>query len=364
MSKVVIKYQESGNSRMKCVLLRYVPALTADDGTRIENEFLNMEIYNRPTSKRQREHNSFVKETAELIRCERFKQIVRKDFSFLPKDSLDGDFISYFRDNTDYRGIKYVSSRIHFERFCHGKCSFREVTASMCIKFRNFLLNDSTGRRKRKLSQNSASAYFGCFIEIARLAYKDNILSADPTIGIDPIPWERTTPKSYLSASEIERLRRTPYPLNDNVRKAGLFSIDTGLRRGDILGLRWENFDFSDPRKPLLVLRMHKTGLETRIPLSRNALKDISPIQSCGMVFARLTAYDLTRHTGDWMSAAHIHKHITFHCFRTTFAMRLLEKGTDIYTIAHLLGHKNVASTQIYARVTPKMAMDAINSLD
>lgn len=61
--------------------------------------------------------------------------------------------------------------------------------------------------------------------------------------------------------SEIERLRRTPYYANDNVRKAGLFSVDTGLRRGDILGLRWENFDFSAPRKPLLVLRMHKTGL-------------------------------------------------------------------------------------------------------
>jgi len=44
--------------------------------------------------------------------------------------------------------------------------------------------------------------------------------------------------------------------------------------------------------------------------------------------------------------------------------MRLINKGADIYTIAHLMGHKSVASTQVYARITPKIAQDAISLLD
>lgn len=52
------------------------------------------------------------------------------------------------------------------------------------------------------------------------------------------------------------------------------------------------------------------------------------------------------------MRKAKITKHITFHCFRHTFAMQLLETGADIYTIATLLGHKSVSSTQVYARMS------------
>ena len=49
-----------------------------------------------------------------------------------------------------------------------------------------------------------------------------------------------------------------------------------------------------------------------------------------------------------------------FHCFRHTFAMQLLDKGVDIYTITALLGHRQVSSTQNYAKITPKKVLEAI----
>ena len=56
-----------------------------------------------------------------------------------------------------------------------------------------------------------------------------------------------------------------------------------------------------------------------------------------------------------WLKESGITKHITFHCFRHTYAALQLELGTDIYTVQHLLAHKNVATTQIYvAHATPK----------
>ena len=64
-----------------------------------------------------------------------------------------------------------------------------------------------------------------------------------------------------------------------------------------------------------------------------------------------------------WLAEAGIEKHVTFHCFRHTFAMRLLENGVDIYTIATLLGHKSVTSTQIYARLSPTQIREAVMKL-
>ena len=52
-----------------------------------------------------------------------------------------------------------------------------------------------------------------------------------------------------------------------------------------------------------------------------------------------------------------------FHCFRHTFAMLLQEKGVEIYTISKLLAHKQVSSTQIYAKVTNQQVNEAIQLL-
>ena len=60
------------------------------------------------------------------------------------------------------------------------------------------------------------------------------------------------------------------------------------------------------------------------------------------------------------MRLAKIIKHITFHCSRHTFAMQFLETGADIYTIATLLGHKSVTSTQVSARMSPEEIRKAV----
>ena len=52
-----------------------------------------------------------------------------------------------------------------------------------------------------------------------------------------------------------------------------------------------------------------------------------------------------------WVKASGIKKHITFHCFRHTYATLQLSKGTDLYTVSKMLGHKKVTTTQIYTKV-------------
>ena len=61
-----------------------------------------------------------------------------------------------------------------------------------------------------------------------------------------------------------------------------------------------------------------------------------------------------------WMLKAGIQKEITFHCARHTFAVMMLDIGTDIYTVSKLLGHRELSTTQIYAKVLDKNKQAAV----
>jgi site-specific recombinase XerD len=59
----------------------------------------------------------------------------------------------------------------------------------------------------------------------------------------------------------------------------------------------------------------------------------------------------INRPVKKWIEAAGITKHITFHCFRHSYATIQLTNGTDIYTLSKMMGHTNVRTTQIYGKI-------------
>jgi integrase len=65
----------------------------------------------------------------------------------------------------------------------------------------------------------------------------------------------------------------------------------------------------------------------------------------------------------DWIQSAGITKRITFHCARHSFATLQLSLNTDIYTVSKMLGHKNLRTTEIYAKVIDKRKIEAANRM-
>lgn len=64
-----------------------------------------------------------------------------------------------------------------------------------------------------------------------------------------------------------------------------------------------------------------------------------------------------------WAVRAGITKDITFHCGRHTFAVLMLDLGADIYTVQKLLGHKEISTTQVYAKVLDKKKQEAVSMI-
>ena len=64
-----------------------------------------------------------------------------------------------------------------------------------------------------------------------------------------------------------------------------------------------------------------------------------------------------------WIKKAGIQKHITFHCFRHTYAPLQIAAGTDIFTVSKMLTHKNVATTQIYAELVSEKKRETVDKI-
>ena len=216
----------------------------------------------------------------------------------------------------------------------------------------------------KKISHNTASSYFNVFMSVVKLAGDDNIISKNIVKQVDPIPWNHDTQKEYLTEAELRQLESITFEKNNEVRRAALVSCYTGLRRSDILQLHWKNIVRNRESGNGMHIIIKKTKVEVRLPLSNKAMRILGDSKQKGRVFPSLTVSALNEQIPELIRQAGIRKHITFHCFRYTFAQMLLNRGVDIYTIAHLLGHKQVSSAQCYVRPSDKLCQQAIRLLD
>ena len=63
----------------------------------------------------------------------------------------------------------------------------------------------------------------------------------------------------------------------------------------------------------------------------------------------------------EWVKAAGIPKHITYHCSRHTAATMLLTLGADLYTVSKILGHSSIKTTEVYAKIVDKKKVETVN---
>jgi integrase len=128
--------------------------------------------------------------------------------------------------------------------------------------------------------------------------------------------------------------------------------------------LRWSEIQ-RDGNNYRLNFTQQKTKEAEYMPINEQAYKLCGTPQAPDrLVFEDLTdAAWISKPLKRWLYAAGITRKITFHCFRHTFATLQLAKGTDIYTVSKMLGHTNVKTTQIYAKVVNEKKEQAAKAI-
>lgn len=315
----------------------------------IRRESLGIYIYAAPQNKREKTFNKSMTEKAEAIRCRRFESVINERYEFFDKSKMNSDFLAYFKRVLQDKDPKWKFVYEHFEYFVGGKCRCDEVDFDLCNKFRDYLLTAKNMRNGKPMFINSVAGYWSTFRGFLNLAFRDKMIRTNPNDYLEKIP---TVPvnKESLSLDELRTLYHTPCDI-DVLKRASIFACLTGMRRSDIINLRWEQIKTYADGGRYVEFYAQKTKARNIIPISEEAYKLISEGRRSihGQVFEGFEIVMAQKPLKAWLKNAGITKRITFHSFRHTFASLQIELGTDLYTVMQLLAHKSVTTTQIYA---------------
>lgn len=372
MANVTLRQKEIANNKSSLYLDYFPPIISAKTGRETRREFLNLKVFNNPNTQIEKEHNKTTIEFANLIRSKRLIQLRDREFGFKENIEINIDFVEYYASIVlEYynRGSKnnystWKASLSYFKIFIGNKISAKNLSHETVKRYREFLLTTNNLRtNKQKLAINTASSYFNHLIAVLKRAYKEKIIHSNLAEHAVFIKEEETF-REYLSEDELIKLWNTEIKF-PQIKRAAFFAALTGFRFVDVKNLTWERV-FTDKHQGYYIqLKEEKTGNIHNHPISTNAYEILKlENTSKGVVFQNLEYYRTPITIKNWVEAAGIIKKISFHNFRHTYATLQLANGTDLFVLSKLLGHKNVKTTQIYAKVIDKKKIEAANRIN
>ncbi len=216
-----------------------------------------------------------------------------------------------------------------------------------------------------ELARNSVSRNFSAIRSYHRFLHGESVTRTDPTEGIEIAAYRRTLPDT-LSIEEVIRIIEAPDPSNPlGLRDRAMleFAYAAGTRVSELVAMPIQNVLF----KENLVRIKGKGSKERIVPLGSTAKaltlawlergrpallkkipRDTLFLNARGGPLTRMGFWKILR---KYVIIAGVTKHTTPHTLRHSFATHLLEGGADIRVLQELLGHSNIATTEIYTHI-------------
>lgn len=367
-----IRQKELANGNISLYLDIYI-------GGKRKYEFLKLYLIPEKT-REDKEKNRQTMQLANSIKSKRIVEYQNGEFGFKSNYKLDAIFFDYYRamcekrhGNPESRGNwgNWYSCLHHLMKYeKNERITFEDITPEWVQGFRDYLDNEAVAwshdYRKRikdkPLARNSKLSYFNKLRACLNQAFEDRIIPINPCRGVERFRPEEGT-RMYLTIDEVRLLAQTDceYP---RIKDAFLFSCMTGLRRSDILRLKWGDIhkqgDFTR-----IIFRQKKTEGQEYLDITPQAAQLMGDPKGINdPIFEDIHSPSCTnKAVQEWVLNAGIHKKISFHCARHTFATMMLDLGTDIYTVSKLLGHRDLSTTQIYVKVLDKNKQKAVSNI-
>ena len=209
-------------------------------------------------------------------------------------------------------------------------------------------------------------------------AVEEGLITRNPSIGCK-LPPKKNGEMKVLTQTEIVRLLNQAY--DEGYYEMFLLELTTGMRRGEILGLKWRDLNLETGE---LNIKRQLTTKGISVPKTKSSIRTVLlPPDMLELLrdMKKMAKYDwifpspvkegeprnptaITKRFRIMLERAHC-KHVRFHDLRHTFATMALENGMDVKTLSAMIGHVSSETTlNIYSHVTDTMRAQAAVKID
>ena len=290
---------------------------------------------------------------SEVIRGEWKPKAVKISF-----DKFKEEYLKYSKGNKKPRSfIRDECSLKHLSRF-FGSKTLSEISPFMVEKYK-------LTRKEEGAGPVTINHELGCLRNMFNMAIKWKKAQVNPVREVKFFKEPKGKDRILSEEEEtnlLEVVRATTK--SQHLEPIIITALHTGMRKGEILNLKWSNVDFKTGH--ILVVET-KNGEIRRIPMNKKlteTLQGAKKLSKSEYVFSENGKPYGDVKTGWWsaLKKAKI-EGFRFHDLRHTFGSRLGMAGADIKTIAELMGHRDLQMTMRYSHPTPEHKRKAVEML-
>jgi integrase len=271
------------------------------------------------------------------------------------------------RSDRTWRGDCRYAKRWTASPFFAGK-PLDKITGADVEQYRQSYLGkkvDNGSKPERDLARRSIDIELARLKRLFSLAVQWGLCEKNPAAKVALFRQDVKRIR-YLSEEEERRLFAAAGP---RLRRIIRFALNTGMRRGEILGLRWCNVDLKSAGA-FIPATEAKGKRDRHVPLNQTALSVLNelprPIDNTAFVFGNKAGKRDDNLERLWREAAQAAGLVDFHFhdLRHTYASRLVMAGVDLAVLRELLGHQDFSMTLRYAHLAPSRLKEAVAILD
>ena len=247
-----------------------------------------------------------------------------------------------------------------FSEFFGNNTRLKDITPQKLEKFKMYLKQD-----KRNSTVNR---YLEAMSKMFNVAISNKIARLNPISEIKKLKQDNYKIR-FLTKDEEAKLFEVLSSNKDYLYFIPIVicALQTGMRKGEIINLKWSNIDFDNK---FIELLQTKSGKARKIPISDKLMIELCKLKEQKLSeYVFTNPYTKTRYVsihkgfGEVLKKANI-KNFRFHDLRHTAATRMTEMGIDLAVVQEILGHSDVKTTMRYAHPVPERKLKAIEVLN
>lgn len=258
--------------------------------------------------------------------------------------------------NTTFKKYEYLKAHIiDFlqSKFNIDNIEFEKLNYGFLIDFESYL------KTIKRHTNNTAVKHIQYFLAVIKHNLQIEAIDYNPFVKYKSKL--REVNRGYLTSDELNLLQKKDLPIArlETVRDVFLFCCYTGLAFIDIFNLSTKQVIQDEHNNLILETFRKKTNTPVRVILIPQAVEifakyNLHPCRALNnLVFPVISNQKMNAYLKEIATLSGIEKNLTTHLARHTFATTItLQNGISIESVSKMLGHKNIKTTQIYAKIT------------